>query len=391
MQARRAALAFAGLCVLVAGAAVLDELVATPAAPLASACAEPGPRDGSLFLIGDAGAPRAPEPLLEALVAALREEVAALGAERVAVVFLGDNIYPEGLHAVGHPLRAEDERRLGAQLDVVRRSGARGLFVPGNHDWSNGGPDGWDAVKRQTRYVAARGGTVVPPDGCPGPVTRALGDRLALVALDTQWWLHEFEKPSDDASGCAAAEPGAVEAAIASTLRDAAGRHAIVLAHHPLVTGGPHGTRFGWRQHLFPLREIDRRWWLPLPLVGSAWPLLRHLGASAQDLPGAAYVAMTASLARAFAAATPLAFAAGHDHSLQLIARGPARFQIVSGAGSAPNLSEVHAVDGSLFHAAASGWVRVGTFAGGAVEIEIRRLSAAESLDPYRACLAASF
>ena len=362
--------------------------VAPVATPLPERCADPGAPDSTLFLLGDAGSPRAPEPLLEALVADARAAVAALGAERVAIVFLGDNIYPQGLDAADHERRAEDERRLGAQLDAVRRAGARGVFVPGNHDWSNGEPAGWDAVKRQTRYVAARGASMLPPDGCPGPATLALGDRLALVALDTQWWLHAYAKPSDASAGCAESDPAAVEAAIGAALRDANGRQAIVVAHHPLVSGGPHGGHFGWREHLFPLREMDRDLWIPIPVLGSIGPVARLLGASDQDVAGPRYRALAAMLARAFAAAPPLAYAAGHDHSLPLLRAGPARFQIVSGAGSAENLTWAHAVAGSLFHAAASGYVRLDAGSGGAVAIAVRTLDgAAGATDAYRACL----
>jgi hypothetical protein len=170
--------------------------VAQAAAPaLPAACEGAGVADATLFLIGDAGAPRAPtEPLLDALAVEASERVRTLGAERVAIAFLGDNVYPDGLRRSDHEGRAEDDRRLDAQLAVVRRSGARGYVVPGNHDWENGGADGWEAVKRQTRFVAARGALEVPPDGCPGPVSAHLGARLWPVFLDTQWWLHE-ERP----------------------------------------------------------------------------------------------------------------------------------------------------------------------------------------------------
>ena len=55
---------------------------AAPALP--SACEGAGVADATLFLIGDAGAPRAPtEPLLDALAVEASERVRALGAERV--------------------------------------------------------------------------------------------------------------------------------------------------------------------------------------------------------------------------------------------------------------------------------------------------------------------
>ena len=365
------------------------EQAAVPALP--PACEGAGAADSTLFLIGDAGAPRAPtEPLLDALAVQASERVRALGAERVAIAFLGDNVYPGGLRRSHHEGRAEDERRLDAQLAVVRRSGARGYVVPGNHDWDNGGGDGWEAVKRQTRFVAARGALEVPPDGCPGPVSAPLGARLGLVFLDTQWWLHEAVRPEGDGSACAATNRAAVESALAAALGDAGDRHAIVLGHHPLRSGGPHGTRFGWKEHLFPFREMDRSLWIPVPVLGSIRHVARMLGVSPQDVASDAYQQMIASIEGGFAAAPPLVYAAGHDHGLQLIRGGGAeQFDIVSGAGSAPNLTWAHAIPGTLFAAAESGHARLDVDQGGAVELTIETLDASGALVPaFRACLA---
>ncbi|MGE5230094.1 MAG: hypothetical protein ACM3NS_00035, partial [Deltaproteobacteria bacterium] len=142
----------------------------------------------TLFLIGDAGAP-APggEPVLQALARAL--ETAA--GERL-VVFLGDNAYPRGLPDSSSPDRPEMERRLDTQTDVVLAAGVRGIFLPGNHDWAEHGPDGWDAILRQERWISGRGApavTLLPGDGCPGPSVVDVGSRLRLILLDTQWWL----------------------------------------------------------------------------------------------------------------------------------------------------------------------------------------------------------
>ena len=371
--------------------AALPTRGAADEAALDPRCAEPGALDATLFLAGDAGAPGLPrEPLLEALASEAGERSAALGTDRVAVALLGDNVYPEGLRPAGDAGRAEDERRLAAQLDALRRSGARGYVVPGNHDWSNGGPGGWDAVRRETQLVADRGAREVPPDGCPGPVLETLGARLALVFLDTQWWLHAGPRPDAPGSGCAETREDGAERALAAALRGAEGRHAIVLAHHPLRSGGPHGGKFGWREHVFPLREVDRSLWIPIPVLGSIRHVARMLGVSPQDAASARYRAMIASVERGLAAAPPLVFAAGHDHSLQVIRGGDsARFHVVSGAGSADEVTWAYAIDGTLFAAATPGYARIDAFASGAVEVTIEAVGDdAARWDLFSACLA---
>ena len=68
---------------------------------------------------------------------------------------------------------------------------------------------------------------------------------------------------------------------------------------------------------------------------------------------------------------------------------GAARFEVVSGAGSAPNLTWAHAIPGTLFAAAESGYARLDAGAGGAVALTIETLDASGALVPaFRACLA---
>src|SRR5439155_1573469 len=76
-----------------------------------------------------------------------------------------------------------------------------------NHDWDRHGPGGWDAVRREERFIAAAGGTgaaLLPAGGCPGPAVVDVGKVVRLVALDTQWWLHNGTKPEDPTSSCPA-------------------------------------------------------------------------------------------------------------------------------------------------------------------------------------------
>jgi hypothetical protein len=257
-------------------------LVVVAARPAPPPVPEPDEIAETLFLIGDAGKPaKGAEPVLVALRAHLER-----AGGRSTVVFLGDNLYPAGLPAKDHPDRAEMERRLDDQVDAVKNAAARVIFVPGNHDWANSGSDGWESVRRQEALIEDRGGhTVVhlPDDGCPGPEIVDTGERLRLVVLDTQWWLHSHDRPLHPTSSCAADAEDEVIAAFAGAVQGAGGRDVVVVTHHPLVSSGPHGGRFGPKQHLFPLTDARRSLWVPLPLIGSIYPISRSLVRNPQD------------------------------------------------------------------------------------------------------------
>jgi hypothetical protein len=332
----------------------------------------------TLLLLGDAGRPGPDDPVLAALRAATAER-----PDRTTVIFLGDNLYPAGLPDTASPERAEMEARLARQVDAVRGAGplARAVFVPGNHDWAHHGPDGWVAIRRQRRFLAARGaGTaeLLPPDGCPGPVTRDVGPAFRLVFLDTQWWLHQHARPLDPDSACPADSDAEVVEALARAVRAPDGRKVIVAAHHPLVSGGKHGGHFGLMNHLFPLRDLASWAWLPLPVLGSAYPLARQLGISRQDVGNGRNREMRRAIETALAGAPPLVFAAGHEHGLQVLAGGPAaRWLLVSGAGYFGHTSRLAWLDSTRYAAEESGFMRVDALASGRVRLGVIEVNAA--------------
>jgi hypothetical protein len=330
------------------------------AGPATAPLAPPAQIDATLFLIGDAGGPAAP-PDSEPVFMALR--AAAASAPHAVIVFLGDNVYPDGMPDSAAPGRAAAERVLTQQLGVLHASGARGFFVPGNHDWDSMQPGGWDAVLRQERFIAAAGGgpALLPAGGCPGPAVVDVGAVVRLVALDSQWWLQDGPKPAGPSSSCPAATEGAVIDSVRAALRAAGKRAVVVVAHHPPASGGVHGGHFGWQDHIFPLRNIKPWLWIPLPIIGSVYPIARAEGISSQDIPSRAYTRMRVALDSAFAGAPapPLIYAAGHEHTLQVIAGTSARYVLVSGAGTFGHFDRVTALDSTRFARSASGFMRV--------------------------------
>ncbi|HXY40834.1 MAG TPA: hypothetical protein VEQ10_14280 [Vicinamibacteria bacterium] len=325
--------------------------------------------DTRLFLIGDAGVPLSKDPVL----ASLESEVTA-DSRHAVVVFLGDNIYPRGLPPKENVGRKEAERRIDAQVGAVRAEGATAIFIPGNHDWDRMSPGGWDAIRRQGEYLREKGGPSVslePEDGCPGPVVRDFNTTVRLVLLDTEWWLQPPPKPGPGSS-CSTHTSSEVVDALAAALRDAGNRRVVVIGHHPLATGGEHGGHFSWEDHIFPLRATKSWLWIPLPGIGSAYPLSRMHGASAQDMSGALNRKMREALSGVMQRQTPLVYAAGHDHNLQVIdGKNVARYLLVSGAGAFGHVSATAWTRETLYAGALSGYMRVDFEKGGRARLAV--------------------
>ena len=359
--------AFAGAACT--GALEPATLAPAPVAPLDSI-------ELTLFLIGDAGSKAYDgEPVLHEL----SRQSDSLRQVKQFVVFLGDNVYPRGVPAIGHPTREDAERKLAAQVLAIRKGGAQGFLVPGNHDWDRQGRDGWNSIRRQDSLVTEFGGKdvrLLPHGGCPGPEVVDVGAHLRLIALDSEWWIHGDVRPYGPDAPCATRTEQEVTDSLLGALRDKGDRHAIVVQHHPLVSGGEHGGAFTVSDHLFPLRNVESWLWLPLPVIGSLYPLARRMGFSNQDISGRKYQMMVRAFERVFAKYPPLVIASGHDHDLQVIRGGRpeitrAGYQLVSGAGILGHASLVRKVKGSLFEREAAGFMRLDFTRDGRVRLSV--------------------
>src|SRR5690606_2828633 len=128
----------------------------------------------------------------------------------------------------------------------------------------------------------------LPRNGCPGPVELPLDEKNLLVILDTQWLLHQWDKPRD-ADLCVGATTAEVLLAVEDIFRRNSGKRIILAAHHPIITYGEHGGVYPWQSHLFPLRDLNEHLYIPMPVIGSIYPLYRKYLGHLQDTPHPLY------------------------------------------------------------------------------------------------------
>lgn len=302
-----------------------------------------------LILVGDAG---------EADAAVLGEVAVWAGQspDRTLVIFLGDNMYPEGMT---RRRRGEADRRILPQIDAATGGGARALFVPGNHDWADGGAEGYEAVLAEAEYVADRlphESGFLPLDACPGPVAVDRLPGLRIVAVDTQWWLHEGSKPTETCPQSSPQEFAAELSRLMDTDRDV-----VIAAHHPLDGFGRHAGFSDWKEHLLP------------PLIGTVIAMKRKLWPSNQEFKSGPYQAMT----ELFESALPersedrglLLWAAGHEHSLQVLDGKVVDYVLVS--GSAAKTTPVGHGPGTIFAQSQPGFMVLDFLTSGRTRLRI--------------------
>jgi len=288
----------------------------------------------SIFLIGDAG-----EPFENPVLIALKNELSKVG-DRGTVVFLGDNIYPKGLPPVGHKLRAEAEIAIDGQINAVKEFKGNKFFIPGNHDWAQGKEYGLEWLNIQEKYVEAAldsQDVFLPSRGCAGPVEINLTDQITLVIVDTQTFLHKGIQP-DMQSGCGVNSPTQTAVLLKDILERNIHKKVIVTSHHPMYTYGIHGGVFSAKDHLFPLTASKKmkNFYLPLPIIGSIYPLYRTWFGNIQDTAHPLYQQFRDVMVELMKRHPDIIHAAGHEHALEHIKKDGVNY-IVSGAGAKNN------------------------------------------------------
>ena len=314
--------------------------------------------DYRVLLIGDAGEPSPDfrEPVLNAM-----EKRAKLLPEKTINVFLGDNVYPFGLEAEDDLLYRITKSRLDEQISIMKHSGTEGIFIPGNHDWGDGGLDGWDRINRMGNYIDLNKPDIemLPKDGCPGPVARDYGKKLRIIFLDSQWWLHNDIKPDQSNSDCYPITKDDIINSIDSLINNAGDRFVIIAAHHPLNTYGPHGGIFDWKAHIFPLQDFNQYLWIPFPVIGSVYPLCRMAGISSQDMSNSLYKNYAERMEALISKYDNVIYSSGHEHSIQVLEGIRNNYYLISGFGTADHHNSLSYGDRSIFSALYPGFIQL--------------------------------
>ncbi|MGF1669531.1 MAG: metallophosphoesterase, partial [Balneolaceae bacterium] len=297
-----------------------------------------------LILIGDVGStnPDKDNPALDLLASRLD------AGTKSSVIFLGDHLHNGGMPLEQGKKRERAEATLSEVLFRLQNYGGQIYFIPGNHDWKNG----VEGLKEQQDFILGYPNInniqYLPSAGCPGPVEIHLNEHLLLVLLDSEWFLQNNAMQIAENNDC---EQTTITE-VAEALREIAGnnrkKHIVLASHHPFRTRGKHGGYFTWKEHFFPFTDLNKSLWIPLPVIGSFYPVLRNMGISRQDVSSMQYDEYEDSILNALEGHPSVITATGHDHALQYFYSG--RFHhIVSGAGSATSIARKGGDAGFVF------------------------------------------
>ena len=313
----------------------------------------------TLYLIGDAG--KSPMGEMNPVLKVLKEKLGAAPKNSTAI-FLGDNIYPEGM-----PAKKEAEayhiakNHLDAQLNTLTEFKGRPIFVPGNHDWYS---DGLKGLSRQQKYIEKELDSkkvFFPKDGCPIQKID-VNDDLVIIAIDTEWYLVNWDKHPTMNDECDIKDREKFFEELEGLIKKNMDKTTILAMHHPMFSYGPHGGQFSFKRNIFPDGGN-----IPLPVVGSLVNLLRKTtGASQEDFQNKRYNQLRKRIITLAQYSEKVVFVSGHEHTLQYIVEENTP-QIVSGSGAKEGAARL--LNGSKFATGQTGYAIMEVYTDGSSRV----------------------
>lgn len=248
------------------------------------------------------------------------------------LVLNGDLI--KGKH--GGPLQREDTLRIRKLLQASEGLDGRVLIVPGDRDWAESGRRGWQRVKDLQHLIESWHYDHVDwviDNGCPGPELIDLSPEVTLLAIQTQWWNHPHDKPTDVDAACEIATEEDFLEKTDDVIEKSLGKNLLIVGHFPIFSLGEYGGRMPIKKHLFPLTDWKPSLYVPLPLLGSLYSAYRQNVGTHMDIINSRYEGFRDRLEKIIFDHQSLIYLSGHEKNLQIIRQGN-NYHINSGAAA---------------------------------------------------------
>ncbi len=280
----------------------------------------------TFYLVGDAG--KSPLGGMSDGLTAFNTYIKDKNTEGDFTIFLGDNIYPDGMPPKDSPDRERAAYMLDAQLASAADFKGQIFFIPGNHEWYNNGLEG---VKRQQEYLEDKmqGENIFQPmDGCPLKSV-PVSSNIQLIMIDSQWYLEDWNLHPTMNENCDIKTREKFFIELELELEKNKNKSVVFAMHHPMFTNGTHGGFFGAAKHLYPTQQN-----IPLPGLSSLVAQIRAQGGvSVQDRYNELYNKFMNKLGAVARKHGNIIFTSGHEHTLQHIEQD-GLIQIVSGSAA---------------------------------------------------------
>ena len=189
------------------------------------------------------------------------------------------------------------------------------IILPGDRDWNSGNRGGEKSLQNlETRVKAYLAQEKLDrchwavDDGCPGPAVFEVNDGLVILALNTQWWNHPYDKPRPSDALCEGLTPEILKEALEDAVEEYHDRNVLIAGHHPVFSLGNYGGYFSVGEQL-----------KPFPVIGSFRPAFHANAGNQFDLANARLRVFIENMKNLLYSHDNLIYVSGHEKNQQIL------------------------------------------------------------------------
>ena len=240
--------------------------------------------------------------------------------EPFSVIINGDLIKGNN----GGKLDAQDSLKIDNLLRPLSKfKNAKVFILPGDRDWSNSGKKGLDLVKKLGKLIKSMDFDNVEwliKKGCAGPELIDINENLSLLAFNTQWYNHPYDKPDAASADCKFGTTRDILIELENVIEDAEDRNVLVAGHFPLMSLGEYGGHFPIGRHLEP------------PVIGSFKVGYRQNIGTPKDIGNSRFSFIRGSIENIMSRKGSVIYAGGHEKNLQVLKMSKDTYVVNSGS-----------------------------------------------------------
>lgn len=169
----------------------------------------------------------------------LKQIVRASKNDASASLLLPGNITRDKGFPTGEQQREEAREFLkNTHLQPLSDFNGKIIFVPGENEWNASAPQSLDDLESFLQDNS--NGKFLPNDGCPVEDIE-INDEVALITLDSQWYLEDWDSSSDFNVECDIRTRERFFIEVKDALKDNFGKVKIIAVHHPVLSSSTPG------------------------------------------------------------------------------------------------------------------------------------------------------
>ncbi len=166
-----------------------------------------------------------------------------------ATLLLPGNLTPNQGYPKGEQEREQTQEFLTKNLlQPLNNFNGNVIFTPGENEWNESAPQSLDDLESFLQENSNR--EFLPDDGCPVEEIQ-VNDEIALIIVDSQWYLEDWDFSSEFNVKCDIRTRERFFIELKDDLKDNFGKLKIVVLHHPILSN----TTPGFLNKLFPFSK----------------------------------------------------------------------------------------------------------------------------------------